>query len=162
MAMLNGRNSSGFQSDINITPLVDVVLVLLIIFMVVSPQAQRWYEVHLARQKASSILESQPLPSVTLSIQSEDCPFNSGFEDRAASAECRVRVNEDKITLADLGRTVEDLYRERRGSDRVLFIAVEERFNYEAAMRIIDIARTGVQDLKIGIVLAGDRPFGES
>ena len=73
-----------------------------------------------------------------------------------------VRVNEDKITLADLGRTVEDLYRERRGSDRVLFIAVEDRFNYEAAMRIIDIARTGVQDLKIGVVLAGDRSLGGS
>ena len=162
MAMMNGRNSSGFQSDINITPLVDVVLVLLIIFMVVSPQARRWYEVHLARQETSSLLESPPLPSVTLSIQSEDCPFNPGYENQPASGECMVRVNEDRINLADLGRTVEDLYRERRGADRVLFIAVEDRFNYEAAMRIIDTARTGVQDLKIGVVVADNRSLDDS
>jgi len=47
MGMNVGGNNGGMKSDINVTPLVDVVLVLLIIFMVVTPELQRGKEVHL-------------------------------------------------------------------------------------------------------------------
>ena len=47
MAMNVGGNAGGPKADINITPLVDVVLVLLIIFMVVTPMMQKGIEVHL-------------------------------------------------------------------------------------------------------------------
>jgi biopolymer transport protein ExbD len=47
MGMAAGGSSDGVRSEINITPLVDVVLVLLIIFMVVTPELQRGKEVHL-------------------------------------------------------------------------------------------------------------------
>ena len=159
MAMPTRNSGNGYQSNINITPLVDVVLVLLIIFMVVSPQARRWYEVHLAKQGAAAASDTAPLPSVTLSISDADCPYGAGNGD--ASGECRVRVNQEQVALADLGNRVQDLYRERHGDDRVLFIAVEEQFNYEIAMRIIDQASTGVQGLKIGYALDGDPTRGE-
>ncbi len=51
MSMSVGGNSGGPKADINITPLVDVVLVLLIIFMVVTPMMQKGIEVHLPDAK---------------------------------------------------------------------------------------------------------------
>ena len=51
MSMDVGGNRGGIKSDINITPLVDVVLVLLIIFMVVTPMLQRGKHVELPKAK---------------------------------------------------------------------------------------------------------------
>src|SRR5215471_15559652 len=55
--------SKGVKNDINITPLVDVVLVLLIIFMVVTPMLQRGRDVHLpkARQTGDDKQQADPL-----------------------------------------------------------------------------------------------------
>jgi|SRR6266850_3627375 len=62
MGMDTGGNRSGVRSDINITPLVDVVLVLLIIFMVITPMLQRGKHVELPQAKhASKGAESDPL-----------------------------------------------------------------------------------------------------
>ena len=47
--MAFGGSSKGVKNEINITPLVDVVLVLLIIFMVITPMLQRGKEVHLPK-----------------------------------------------------------------------------------------------------------------
>ncbi len=51
--MAFGSSSRGLKGDINVTPLVDVVLVLLIIFMVVTPLLQRGKDVHLPRANTS-------------------------------------------------------------------------------------------------------------
>jgi biopolymer transport protein TolR len=51
MGMAAGPKRGGVKSDINVTPLVDVVLVLLIIFMVITPMLQRGKDVHLPQSK---------------------------------------------------------------------------------------------------------------
>src|SRR5678809_1526346 len=57
MAMATGAGRGKVKADINITPLVDVVLVLLIIFMVVTPMLQRGRDVHLP--KANKVAEEK-------------------------------------------------------------------------------------------------------
>jgi len=58
-----GGGSKGVKNEINVTPLVDVVLVLLIIFMVITPMLQRGRDVHLpkAKQIAKDDAKSDPL-----------------------------------------------------------------------------------------------------
>jgi biopolymer transport protein TolR len=61
MGMSAGSGRSGVKSEINVTPLVDVVLVLLIIFMVVTPMMQRGQAVQLPKSAHSSEEKSDPL-----------------------------------------------------------------------------------------------------
>ena len=53
-AAVGGPASGGYKSDINITPLVDIVLVLLIIFMVITPLLQMGYDIKVPRRRNST------------------------------------------------------------------------------------------------------------
>src|SRR5271168_275079 len=64
MAGAVGGSKGGVKNDINITPLVDVVLVLLIIFMVVTPMLQRGRDVHLPKAKETGDDKQQADPLV--------------------------------------------------------------------------------------------------
>src|SRR3954468_580553 len=86
MAMTSG-SSKGVKSDINITPLVDVVLVLLIIFMVVTPMLQRGKDVHLPQAKKTDEEHKEADPLV-LSLTQEKKVFfeSSAVDDEGLSA----------------------------------------------------------------------------
>ena len=66
--------------------------------------------------------------------------------------DCRVRINDDEIPVTDLARRIAEIFETRGSSDRVLFLAAQERLNYEGVMRIVDIAKSGVEELRIGLV----------
>jgi biopolymer transport protein TolR len=74
--------SRGVKNDINVTPLVDVVLVLLIIFMVVTPMLQRDKEVHLPKTRSSD--ENKKPDALTVSLPPDHTIW---FESRQLSAE---------------------------------------------------------------------------
>ncbi|MCI0570010.1 MAG: biopolymer transporter ExbD [Myxococcaceae bacterium] len=91
MAMAAGGSKGGVKSDINVTPLVDVVLVLLIIFMVVTPMLQRGKDVRLP--KAENITKekegaaSDPIilsvtPDKKMWVESDAYPDEAGLEAR--------------------------------------------------------------------------------
>jgi biopolymer transport protein TolR len=86
MARLRRRNANGNKplSEINVTPLVDVVLVLLIIFMVTAPMLQMGIDVNLPRVKAKSINVSEEKLVLTINGKQE------------------IYINEFKTTLPDL------------------------------------------------------------
>ncbi len=74
---LDGSGSdTGLQSEINVTPLVDVVLVLLIIFMVVVPLLMQGYDVDIPRVSADAAPAPAEETQVILSIGPTACPHS--------------------------------------------------------------------------------------
>jgi biopolymer transport protein TolR len=132
MAMTGG-SSTGIKSEINVTPLVDVVLVLLIIFMVVTPMLQRGKDVHLPKARAADTQGKEADPLV-LSLT----------QDKAVWIEQR---------SVDDGALSDELRREiaaRPG--RKLLVKGDDRLSYGDVRRVMEIARlAGAKGVSLGI-----------
>jgi biopolymer transport protein ExbD len=153
MQFNNDDSGSSLQSDINITPLVDVVLVLLIIFMVVVPLLMEGYDVDIPRASADTsapVAESQ----LILSIGSAACPILTPPAGEGIPKNCQVTLADQQIPVAELPARVAAILGGQPAEQRALFLAVDDRLNYEAVLRIMDLAKSGVEDLKIEFVAA--------
>jgi len=123
----------GVRSDINITPLVDVVLVLLIIFMVMTPIALKQLEVKVP-EKSDVDLSPPPVTNeqVVLQIDKEN----------------RVSVNHEPVGLEQLAERVRTVFEHRR--EKLIFFDVDDSANYAQVVHVMDICRgAGVKVLGI-------------
>jgi biopolymer transport protein ExbD len=152
MGMQVGGGGS-LHSEINVTPLVDVVLVLLIIFMVIVPLSQMGYDIEIPRESITSVPPEQSDKQVILAVSEADCAIAQPISGSGLPPGCRVRVNKEEVAVDDLTSRMGEIFGNRRTSDKILFLAAEERLNYEGIVRILDLARRGAgDDLKLGIV----------
>jgi biopolymer transport protein ExbD len=120
------------RAEINVTPLVDVVLVLLIIFMVITPMIVRGV-------------------SVDLPITSHHDRKNDDNKDLVVSinASGEVYVNADKVPLERLGAAVQE--ERRRYPDKGIFVKADHRIRYGTARATMEaIHRAGVEDVQLG------------
>jgi biopolymer transport protein TolR len=131
----------GPKSEINVTPLVDVVLVLLIIFMVVQPLLQMGYDV----QVPPNAQENTPPPT-----QNDQIIVSM-------TATKDVYLNKEKIEPANLPIRLQEILK-NRGS-KVVFFSVEDSVNYGDAVKLMDTVRNnGAKN--IGIVMDWVSPTG--
>ena len=140
MAMQVG--GAGVKSDINITPFVDIVLVLLIIFMVVTPMLSRTLDLSVP-PKAE--VEQQQLPdsAVDQLILTVRGPAESP----------RVFLNQEELPGAPESVLVriEGLMKGRRAADKVVFFQAENEVSYEYVISVIDMIRGGGAE-KVGLI----------
>src|ERR1700757_1713679 len=124
MQFNSNDSGSSLQSEINITPLVDVVLVLLIIFMVVVPLLMEGYDVDIPRasaDKSAQVAESQ----LILSIGSATCPILTPPAGEGIP-KCQVTLADQKIPVAELPTRVATILGGRPPEQRALFLAVDD------------------------------------
>ena len=146
------NSGSGLQSEINVTPLVDVVLVLLIIFMVIVPLLMQGYDVDTARTSAEAVPAQAEEAQLILSIGPAACRILEPPAGEGLPADCRVTLADHEIPAADLPVRVAEILGGRPAEKRVLFLAADDRLNYEGVLRIVDLAKASVDDLTIEFI----------
>jgi len=150
---LNREDSdSGLQSEINITPLVDVVLVLLIIFMVVVPLLMQGYNVDIPRTSAQPVAAQAAESRLILSIAPAGCRVFQPPAGEGLPADCQVILANQKIPATELPARVAEILGGQPTEKRVLFLDADDRLNYEGVLRIVDLAKSNVEDLKIEFI----------
>jgi biopolymer transport protein ExbD len=122
---------SKVNSNINVTPMVDVMLVLLIIFMVITPLAEQKVNVTLAKtQTAVAMDNASKQDAITVAI----------------TRDSKVYLGQDQVTMADLGSKVNDLLQNK--TDKTIYFRADERANYGTVEDAIDAVRTaGVEEI---------------
>jgi biopolymer transport protein ExbD len=154
MEFNRGDSGSSLHSEINITPLVDVVLVLLIIFMVVVPLLMQGYDVNMPKSSANAAPAQSQESRLILVISATGCRILGPSVAEGLPADCQVTLGDQKIAATELPQRVGEILGSRPAEKRVLFLAADDRLNYEGVLRILDLAKSGVEDLKVEFITA--------
>jgi biopolymer transport protein ExbD len=136
MSMESNRGS-GQTSDMNVTPLIDVLLVLLIIFMVITPLTPQGLAA-LVPQPPKNI-DPQPSPgSIVVQVL-----------DRGLGQEPMVKINQEDATWDSLQGRLTEVYKMR--AEKVMFVRADDNIAFESVAKAIDIGHASGAD-KIGLI----------
>ena len=117
------------MSDINITPYIDILLVLLIIFMVITPVRQMDLDVKVPQTSSDETLGVDP-SVIVVSI----------------GESMRIAINNEDTSIGNLGPKLQEIYSKR--SNKNMFISASAKLPYGDVVRVIDIAKgAGVGDI---------------
>jgi biopolymer transport protein ExbD len=131
MALAKRDEGSKVNSNINVTPMVDVMLVLLIIFMVITPMLQNKVTVDLAKTKNAIAMED---------ASKEDA------EVVAITRDSKVFLGQNEVSLDQLGTDVQNDLQNK--TNKTVYFRADARAHYGTVMDAIDAVRTaGVEEI---------------
>jgi len=129
--MLSNNSSRRLLSEINVTPFVDVMLVLLIIFMVTAPMMQEGVDVNLPQAKGKSLPTKEKRMTITITSKKE------------------IFLNDRKIGLPDLEDKLKKIFQDR--ADKGLFLKADEVVPYGFVVKTMAAIRSAGID-QLGMV----------
>ena len=130
MSMSMG-SSKGYSSDINVTPMIDVLLVLLIIFMVIVPMMPRGLDAVVPRAPKANI---DPSPERTIVVQAFNHPGSAPT----------YKINDSDVAKSDLLSKLTQIYANR--AERVMFVKGDDGLSFSYVAEMIDIGRAANVD----------------
>lgn len=131
MSMAVG-SKKGPKSDINITPYIDILLVLLIIFMVITPVRQMDLDVKVPQSQEGGDQSKAVVDPSIIVVSVSDAMV--------------IAINNDQTEIKSLGTKLQDIYSAR--ANKNMFISASSKLPYGDVVKIIDIAKgAGVGDI---------------
>jgi biopolymer transport protein TolR len=141
MGMSVGENTGGTMAEMNIVPLIDILLVLLIIFMVITPLTPKGMDA-LVPQPNPNKNQEQDLSDKTVVVQVIADP---------RSDKPKLKINNEDVTWESLGPRMEQIFKER--AEKVAFVKGDNDVMFMDVARAIDIMRGAGID-KVGLITA--------
>jgi biopolymer transport protein TolR len=136
MAMAVGGGSGGLKADINMTPMIDVLLVLIIIFMVITPLTPKGLE---------ALVPQPPPPNQQQKESDQRTVVIVINRDRT------MMINQEPTDELKLGTRLEEIFKTR--AERVVFVKGDPNLDFQWVAKAIDIAKGAGID-KVGLMTA--------
>jgi biopolymer transport protein TolR len=138
MAMQFGKH--GVRADMNVTPLIDILLVLLIIFMVITPLLLLQHRVEIPKKAEADLPPDITTDQVVLTFTKDNAIF----------------LNQNRIERHVLSTRIKEIYQNRR--DKTIFLNIDPDVNYGEAVKLIDAVRTsGLEKLAVITLKEGEK-----
>ena len=139
MGMQVGDNKGGAIAEMNVVPLIDILLVLLIIFMVITPLTPKGLDT-LVPQPNPNQQQNQELENKTVVVQ----VLKTGLQ-------TTLKINQEEASWTTLGPRLEEIFKER--ADKIAFVKGDNDVLFLEVARAIDIMRSAGID-KVGLITA--------
>jgi biopolymer transport protein TolR len=134
---MNVGEHKGVVADMNIVPLIDILLVLIIIFMVISPTTPKGLDTLVPQPSPPNQKEDTAVLAKTIVVQ--------------VLADGKIKINQDDSSWEDLGPRLESIFKER--AEKVAFVKGDDSVDFYNVARAIDIMRgSGIE--KVGLITA--------